>query len=410
MKNALSRLHQMVDAVEPSNTRRASTPLSLTEPFDSAQGDKDPTPSSLTSDADVEGLLGSWAADCGLSMKYLLEQSVRMKNNERFSFLIHSYQCSFVAMLDRVGQYQRVPHKAFLQPVYQLLVSSLMDCLRQLEVRYRSYFDVEEKAADISREQLRVGLAPRWEVLVVRFQQRGVEAELVKVMSGFWEHFSDHEQTDWRSFHDLAYVEELVERLEDWVEGHYGDATEALVLELLSLNFNTTDFIAYCMKDILRKAEDAVSPKDKIEKLCRYRHELYYLPVKTQLVYSSKRPVIRMLLDSWLRDEIGLLESRFSLLTTGTSSAKMVWEEDKIDTVFTVAQLAVWLRGAFEVGIFPGENIERLCRKLALLFRTKCQEHISPGSIQTKAYTITEKTKEVVNGYIIKMFNQIKGY
>jgi hypothetical protein len=83
---------------------------------------------------------------------------------------------------------------------------------------------------------------------------------------------------------------------------------------------------------------------------------------------------------------------------------------DKINTAFSVPQLAIWLRSSIESGLFPEDNVDGLCRKLAKVFRTRHQEQISADSLQGKAYTIKEKDKGIVNDMVIKQFNTVKRY
>ncbi len=386
MRQALSRLHRfIVEDIAPLR------PIAFSE-------------------AQQQELAERWAGDYQVCVDYLTDRSIALKGREQLFLLVQGYQRSFVPWLDLAYHYQRDYPEHPLQALYLQLSGDLFALVQYLRVCYAAYFNHGGKAAPIFQEQSKARLSRRWDALLPALEQQGVDSTLVAAAFLPVSVFLRGADSDSVTFSRLDWLDALTQCLEEWVQGNYADASEAFLLQLLPLNFNAADFVACCVRYVRAQGQEALAVKERLEGLYRWRQRLHQLGSRKDMAYSAELPPACGLVAAWLEDEIVLVEKLLEEFPSPARPYTDMIEHNTITTVFSVPQLVAWAKGHVDAGVFPEENIEGLCRKLSRVFRTRHREHISPDSLQSKAYNVNEKAKEIVNEFMIKVFNVVKRY
>tara|TARA_A100000171_G_C2138699_1_gene152690 strand:+ start:1519 stop:1833 length:315 start_codon:yes stop_codon:yes gene_type:complete len=79
----------------------------------------------------------------------------------------------------------------------------------------------------------------------------------------------------------------------------------------------------------------------------------------------------------------------------------------KVETDFSVAQLAYLCRIFYDLGYFTNKNQTEMLKVAAHNFKTSNSEEISLKSLKAKYYSIDNSTKESVKKRLLEMLNYV---
>lgn len=88
-------------------------------------------------------------------------------------------------------------------------------------------------------------------------------------------------------------------------------------------------------------------------------------------------------------------------------SAHANFQVGKVETDFSVAQLAYLCRIFYDLGYFTNKNQTEMLKVAAHNFKTSNSEEISLKSLKAKYYSVDNSTKESVKKRLLEMLNYV---
>lgn len=133
-------------------------------------------------------------------------------------------------------------------------------------------------------------------------------------------------------------------------------------------------------------------------------NQLYVLP---EFALKLRQFSIKEQISSWLLEEIEYLEKESRMKTFFKQSEGIGEPGIKIQTDFSVAQLAYFLKLLVDSGIIKNSNQKDVIRFFSHNISTKQTETISQTSLNTKYYNYEETNKTVVKDNLIRINNEV---
>lgn len=200
------------------------------------------------------------------------------------------------------------------------------------------------------------------------------------------------------TFHFLGYMEFLQRRLINFQpsvsEGTL--AKQELMRLLLSVNYNSSDFIQYCTKHIEARLAVTDTLVDRIDNASYYYKVMNQVDVLPGVAFDKSRPTAREQVSEWIAAELDFLRQQRILQLSCPPTDEMVRGDFKLDFNLSVSHLAYLTRAFVETGVIQNRNTSELARFLSKFAKTKKSEAISYDSFRIKFYNVESGTKDAV--------------
>lgn len=215
------------------------------------------------------------------------------------------------------------------------------------------------------------------------------------LLTGYLAAMSRPDFSDRMTIHALDYFERLVAGLVPLV----AEASETQVKELLiRYNFNHLGLLSLLQEELLADLEGR-NPQDQ-SAVCRDYHARFAaIPPGNPVQYQPDWPPLRSMLLDFVREMMTALEPAGK----DQALAPVV----KIGLNLSVAQLACWLKLAYEGGLLLSENLSEYFRLYAAAFSSKRQPQISARSLSKEYYALDQFTAAVVRDQLQRMLRQL---
>lgn len=182
------------------------------------------------------------------------------------------------------------------------------------------------------------------------------------------------------------------------------DKFHTLDLFLVSVNFNSYKFITY----ITNKIVDSVNAApDKDPQLKSLEKIFNNLPQSSNLAFAPFAESIYCYLSRWFTSERNLVRTEENTNINAIEGDKT---QQKIKSSFTVDQLALILRAAYDKGIIITPSMNQLFRIVVPYLATKEHQELSYNSMRSKSYNAEIKDKEVTIAVLHELVEAIKEY
>ncbi len=181
------------------------------------------------------------------------------------------------------------------------------------------------------------------------------------------------------------------------------DNLHTLDFLLVSVNFNSHQFVSYITNKIVDSVNEA---PDKYTHLKLLEKIFNQLPQSSNLAFDPFAENIYCYLSRWFTSERNIHRTK-----ENTNIAKEGDKtQQKIKSSFTVDQLALILRAAYDKGIIITPSMNQLFRTVVPYLATSERDELSYNSMRSKSYNAEIKDKDATIAILHELVEAIKDY
>lgn len=321
---------------------------------------------------------------------------------------IQNHQQRISSLINSVTGYLSTPNIENSPQLFNsinIVRNNLIEILEFLSTQYRNYFDFEAEITIEFRQRSAKLFQNRIENI---FQKDiGKYSTLIDIALKPVFEFVKNVTDVLISYQNINYYDILLNEIEKVVFNPvpYG---KCLKFSMICINYNSFRFFSYLTGEIKTDLTYAKTHSSQIELLSKYLKRYNQIHTYSDLALHTKQKSIKEQISVWIIEEIELLEKIQCNKPSGETHADKAIESDfKFLTDMSVAQLGLFLKIAFEVGIVKNHNQRDVIGFMANHTKTKQADTISPESLRTRFYNIEDSTRQAVKEYVIKMLNYI---
>jgi hypothetical protein len=343
------------------------------------------------------------------------------KENQRIIYIRH-HQKSIIRLADKVYQYllPKEPEDIYkLSPETDLsnFCKEVFQCLEGLlqfiEENFKEYFNLDEKVTDVYLQITQQVLGKQLKLLRHQLKKGKVDKRLQKIALWPITSFCKKEKVSYRQ---LLYIKQLVRGLvyltpNPSPKGE-GKISRKIVGLLIYLNYNTGEFVSFCLAKIVDTINALTNQKERIAKLIECRKFFRQMRVRPGIGFRLLAETAKEQICGWINEEIHYLEEKHPLLSVAPliKDDDIIRDEEKLHFSVSVHVLGILARAAHDSklilnkeGTTVFENISKYCSTI----KTKSP---SAGSMDRKSHEAERSQKEKAILVLQEMIGRIMEY
>lgn len=327
---------------------------------------------------------------------------------ERLEFEVRFNQGILIKLLNRLYTYRRqYTLDDTVTQLYEGISSHVGFILEFIEEYFDRYFDHSEKVPaaylDISRNEIRLSFAVIEKIFSSR---KDIDKKLITILIKNFRDFCEDTSGNF-SYNDLVYQKELVKELLGLQQVPKDTDAGALLTELLlSINFNSPDFVQYLAADITASLAEVKQPVKKMEILLEKQKEyqLLRLPSLKGLYpgFASVKDIILLTLEKEMECSRDLQQKEQPFTGSG--------KQELVSVPFRGAEIYLLHKSFIDAGGAPNEIYKSLLEKTAPHLANKTQKGFSAESMVKYSDKVDPESKENVKRFLQKMIRNIDSY
>lgn len=294
------------------------------------------------------------------------------------------------------------------QEFYALAYSTLESIIMFFERFYKDYIDYSEVLPIYYASKRFKSLAPKTTCLRSFFLKNIDDDELLKILylpllpataSSF-----DYKIT----YYELMYAESYINRFYDYCSKSKGENILIGVIKvLIELNYNNLDFMVWLTERMTNLLHQEENDTMRSKLLFSWLKSLNQTFTRIPKGYFPEQNSLKQRLNTWIDEELLYIKMTSEKVTeTQISLGNMGL--DKMQTNFSVAQLALFYRLQFEANIIESKSQKHLLDLVSQSIQTSKVHTISAKSLLNKYYDFDQANIEIVKHKIIEMLNILK--
>jgi hypothetical protein len=330
------------------------------------------------------------------------------------------HQVILTELSDKAFQYQQqlgaensnsILQDSSIYQLYDDIIEKLGQLLDYIEKIFPKYFDSSLKITDAKKNSLQPEISSGFKSLEKELQKIEVPEDLIAITCTPFRDFCKTGKLI--SYRQIRYLKSYRKEFTYFIANiNSSNVTEQFCEFLVSLNFNDFRFYNYIVVDIKEKAKTFRPLPEQLENLYYRLKLLNQVPVKPGVPFRHEMPTIKEQVGTWISEELLYLNKQKELMTLSDESQADLWNDEKIQTTLSVAELSLGVKLLLESGMINNKNPSEIMRQVARNFKTDRNDDISENSIRNKYYTVESGTltsmREAMEG-LIKIVKQYEG-
>ncbi|MCD9015182.1 hypothetical protein [Parachryseolinea silvisoli] len=326
---------------------------------------------------------------------------------------VQSHQHALLTLAGYLRKYAAPSHldytrlEAAPETFSQILYQAIEDLLDFLHTRFPQHFDHDAWIPPSYQQIVRHHLCGDLSALRTELLQRGINLYLVAIAMVPLTQFAVDKPSNRVSYRTIAYLQQLRARLSHLATTLVPNPTKQLLQLLCELNFNSPDFVTYCisyMKYDLHNTALITDGGPMI--LYRFRKLLLQMRPAANMALNPSLPPLQDTLCTWIDTELWYCESiQRSHSTPPTPAASSVIS--KIFTSLTGAELSYLFSIMLSVGIVIAKNKRALGNILAAVFQT-ANAGDQGDSYRQQLYRVDMRVKKAIESFLTKMLKYVQ--
>ena len=330
--------------------------------------------------------------------------------------IVRSYQKKIVSLSDKLAADMTnddiiaacLPeeHEPTWANLYRSILRMLLELLNMVEQCFTNYLELDGRIPVAYLVVARFKLDKRLTVLTSALADSGISGELQKFIGQPFAEFLCEDDVHVITYQRLFYLNVLMGELLSVIpDSSHAESLEVRFQEKLrELNYNHPDFYRYCTSSI--KAEVAALPhKEGFEYLVWMLKEVNQLQHKHGMVYNPLHDSLKQQLQMWIKEEIEYMKT-FKETPDPDASAGGRWKGFKVETQFSVAQMAYCIKLLCDTGIFTNPNKSELLDFFSEFFASVKQPQISSRSLRKNFYNDDASAAAGVRDILLTLLNR----
>lgn len=212
------------------------------------------------------------------------------------------------------------------------------------------------------------------------------------------------------TYRELIYCNTYLDAFYNGIKGNGESLNEAEITEVLHrVNYNSIDLYVYKIGAIKDRINEMETTPEKIDYLYHRLKLVNQRSCRVNIKYDPGLPNLKEQLSVWIEEEITYLNKHLALSSRPpTANLFTDQERPKLQSAFTVAQLALFYRVQADAGIITNRMQTDIFRHISENYRTSKAVDISADSVKNRFYNIDDTAIEAVRQKTIEILNQLK--
>ena len=379
-----------------------------------------------------EILWRKWVANFDITLSAFFQQALnsvsRIHEPAMVSRFVHELQGKFNDLVERIFRYgSSAGENALPPPIYENVCQQLTAAIDGFSKRFGRYFnpqtplpythsqivgsqlahtvkEIQELYAstNVDIHLLSIALKP----LVLRAAQpEGItyyELSYLRDFSGDLKQLRNQVDLDTYTMHFLRILSNQLKE----IPFNESETNVLLNVLLLHYNFNSPEYISFCILNLMEKLDSLPQPEEKIKILRLYIRMLQQVIIRqgASLLPGDQPPANQQIRAS-IEVEIDYQESKVNGKFDGRSF-------EKLDTALSSYELAVLIELFISSGVITETNRSKVYRVVSNSFNTVGSDEVSADSLRSKGNKSNMKSSAIdaVRRRIIKSLEIIRGW
>ena len=171
---------------------------------------------------------------------------------------------------------------------------------------------------------------------------------------------------------------------------------------LISINFNSSELMAYLINELDTLVADEESVQGKLRILKYQLKEINQVTTKPEHALHNDYSSLKEQIINWLNEEISFYQTEQAVVI---AIPNPIVSDTKIHTSLSVPQLALLFRLLKEEQLITNTNQSELLKVVSGCFTTMHKESFSYGHLHGKYYKIEQHTKRTVYDMLIRLLH-----
>jgi hypothetical protein len=357
-----------------------------------------------------------------ISQKDMVQSAImsivfNLDDEAKIRCLIKKYHSSLISLLDQALEDRTlITNSVPLKQILNTIISCIDELLSLIEHRFADYLTTDERVPATYLLVVKKELVKRFSVIEKKLFEHEPYQPVSKILKQEVETFltlpSDKHTY---VFQEIFYLKDLcleLERLTPFDEAVVYSRLDEL---LINMNFNSKTYIYNLTQRLAADINSFELPTERMDKLLYYLKLFKQYHKKPGMIFNLKDADLNKQVANWFTQEVFYLEKQihYSTITLkGIAIQKEVEkkEKEKLQSVFSVDQMAMILRAADEMKIIRARSLNSVFKNIVPHLSTPYQENISYDSMRSKSYSAEQRDKEIVIQTLQQMINKIKEY
>ncbi len=357
-----------------------------------------------------------------ISQKDMVQSAImsivfNLDDEAKIRCLIKKYHSSLISLLDQALEDRTLTTNSVpLKQILNTIISCIDELLSLIEHRFAGYLSIDERVPATYLAVVRKEFIKRLSVIGKKLFEYKAYQPASKILKQELETFltlpSDKHTY---VFQEIFYIKDLcleLERLQPFDEAIVYSRLDEL---LINMNFNSQTYIYNLTQRLAADVNNIELRTEKMDKLLLYLKLFKQYQKRPGMIFNPKDTDLHKQVSNWFTQEVFYLEKQihYSIIPLkGAITQKEIVkkEKEKLQSVFTVDQMAMILRAADEMKIITARSLNSVFKNIVPHLSTPYQENISYDSMRSKSYSAEQRDKEVVIQTLHQMINKIKEY
>lgn len=338
-----------------------------------------------------------------------------MKRKRQIKLRVRKYHSTLIFLMDNmVDNCKTGP---FQLPALLAIGESIIKCLDELlsfvENRYAGYLSLDEKVPLsyllVSRKEMHLKLKKIQLQAKLNFS---VDLGVLKLAAEELTAAASLHSRTRMTFRQVLYQRRVLRELEEMDCTDCGsELFSALDRVLVSINFNSRNYIGILISRFTEMLASAPAAKEKVGMLSRCFKEFRQLDTNRGMFLNADVQHIATVLENWIQNELAYQEKLMELsVSEPTASSADGGTEHKLECDLSADQIGIILRAADEARVVKSRSMSLVFQRIVPHLSTAFKRDLSYQSVRSKSYNAEDNDKNIAIMTLEKMIKKIRSY
>ena len=294
--------------------------------------------------------------------------------------------------------------------ILNLVYIRLEELLRFIEKNYFEYIDENIKIPFRSTLSKIYNTTAKLQFVKSNLLSSSLPPELLKIIYEPFLKLGAITLEERISYREFMYCNTYLDAFYQSIKEHDNTIGELEIKKIVyQVNYNSPDLCIYKIEIIKADLNKLPETTDRINHLYLCLKIINQRTCRINIFYDRGLPSLKDQVTGWIEEEINYLNKSQKLLAKPEVVDLFSHQEKvKLQSAFTVAQLAFFYKLQADAGIITHKTQNDIIRHIADNYKTSNVSDISFDSLRNKFYNLESSTVEVVKEKIIEILNQLK--
>ncbi len=339
---------------------------------------------------------------CQKSKKSFIIRTHDSENHEALKTLVSTYQYNLIKILDDLYEIKRHNKIEMKENKCVGKVSNyFLALLSFLKSKYKRFFDFNAYVPFIELSKHKSFFETKILKITKHLSDKGFTQHLQILLLPLAQFIT---QKNRASYYQLKFLSGYCKNLMNYQAPLFFNETEEVIKILVSNNINTNETIGFIIWELEKITSNEVN---KLIWLYRIQKVIkQYKPIQKHRFIRQNKP-LKKNLSNWIDHEI-LYHKRLNKYSIISKDIQKNKYDFKVETKFSIAQIAYLIKLLIESGLVKKETKEKLFTIISENFTSVRSESIAISTLNSRYKEITLHTQTSIRNVLLKLIKGIK--